>query len=91
MRRIQDRSSTTAKKRRKTRKSLLQQLEPRIVLDADPVNVFAHFHGSVTSENPVGLIPFDVNADNFLSGRGTQVLGFRVARVLHHPMPLSQR
>ncbi|QDV86444.1 tRNA nuclease WapA precursor [Stieleria magnilauensis] len=56
----------------------MQALEPRIVLDADPGNVFAHLYGEI--ERPSGSyeIPFQINSDTFLSARGTQVLGFKV-------------
>ncbi|MCS7469110.1 putative Ig domain-containing protein [Stieleria sp. ICT_E10.1] len=59
----------------------MQSLEPRIVLDADPVNVFAHLYGEIGESSSRSEIPFQINSDNFLSARGTQALGFKVDAV----------
>lgn len=56
----------------------MQALEPRIVLDADPANVFAHLYGEIASSSGSSEIPFQIDSEDFLSARGTQVLGFKV-------------
>ncbi|WP_182871367.1 hypothetical protein, partial [Stieleria mannarensis] len=73
------------RKRRKSRKSLFQILEPRVVLDAEAENVFAYLNGVVEESDSRAVTDFLIDSDGFLGSRGKQVLGFKI-----DPLPGSQ-
>ncbi|WP_182865476.1 putative Ig domain-containing protein [Rhodopirellula sp. JC639] len=56
----------------------MQQLEPRIVLDADPANLIAQFRGDLDSSAEPRSFPFQIGPADAMGLRGTQVLTFRV-------------